>query len=95
MHRAGWALVKISESGEIDAAIWGQVGERLPQTSPASEFVAGLAASGFKAREVRTDFAGLASLGVASYEALANRKNIYSGIRVQIRGRNPTCGLPK
>ncbi len=95
MHRAGWALVKLTDTGDLAAAIWGQVGDRLPQTSPASEFVAGLAASGFRAREVRTDFAGLASLGIASYEALANRRNLYSGVRIQIKGRCPHLGLAK
>ena len=95
MVRAGRALIALTPEGDLAAAIWGQVGQCLPQTSPASEFVAGLAAAGFRAREVRTDFAGLASLGFASFEALANRRNIYSGIRVQIKGRRPDLGFSK
>ncbi len=95
MHRAGWALVALKDNGDLAAATWGQVGEALPQTSPASEFVAGLAASGFRAREVRTDFAGLASLGIASYEALSNRKTSFRESVYRLRAGAPRSAFPR
>jgi hypothetical protein len=95
LNAAGWALVALTDDGDVATAIWGQIGDGLPQTSPASEYVAGLAASDLRAREVRTDFAGLAALGSSPHEALASRKNIYSGLRVQIKGRSPHLGYAK
>jgi hypothetical protein len=95
LNAAGWALIVLTDSGELDAALWGQVGDGLPQTSPASEYVAGLAGSTLQLREVRSDYKGLAALEHLSIEALASRKNIYSGLRVQIKGRNPSLQYSK
>jgi hypothetical protein len=74
LNSAGWALVSLDTDGNLSAAIWGQVGSRLPQTSPASEYVAGMAAADLQAREVRADFKGLSALGTSSLEVIANRK---------------------
>ncbi len=95
MNTAGWAVIALDSDGNLAAAIWGQVGRRLPQTSPASEYVAGMAAAEHQVQEVRCDFRGLAALGTSSLEALAFRKNPYSGLRVQIKGRAPQASFIK
>ncbi len=89
LNSAGWALVALDSDGNLTAAIWGQVGRSLPQTSPASEYVAGMAAANMQASEVRADFKGLAALSTSSMETASHRKNVYSGLRVQIKGKAP------
>jgi hypothetical protein len=95
MHLAGWSVISLTPNGNLAAAVWGQVGESLPQSSPASEYVAGMAAVELHASQIRTDFKGLASLESSPHAALASRKNLYSGLRVQMRGRSPQTTYSK
>jgi hypothetical protein len=44
-HRTGWSVVKVALDGVLLAWMRGVVGRALPQTSPASEHVAGVAAA--------------------------------------------------
>ena len=94
-HRAGWSLVKIADDGTLIAAAWGAVGALLPQTASASEYIAGLAAAVFSAKEVRADFSGVAAIASLSSASIGHRKSMYSGVKIQIRGRCPNMVTEK
>ena len=64
-HRAGWSVVKVAYDGTMTAWMRGAVGDQLPQTSPASEYVAGLAAATAKGEGVTVancDYKGIEAL---------------------------------
>jgi hypothetical protein len=95
-HRAGWGLAALDEHGNLLASVWGRVGARLPQTNPAAEYVAGLAAAILGAAEVRTDFSGLARLGNKSATEAAHRLAFHGGLKLLILGRSsPSCRFLK
>ncbi len=85
--RTGWAVVKVSPSGELLASVSGQVGRALPQSSAASEYVAALVASGFpKITLTYSDYKNLDELESIPIESALHPKGMYSGIRRRIRG---------
>ena len=88
-HTAAWAIVKLHPAtAEPIAVLSGPVGQSLPPTSQAAEYVAGLAVAVHCpfATLVHTDFQGLVSLETQTIGEYAHRANYYSGIKLQIRG---------
>ncbi len=87
LHHATWAVVALTQAGEVSAVISGSVGTQLPKTAAASEHVAALAAA------VRTDASDILSdtqnmTGIERWPRaqLCDLGNFYSGVRVLIRG---------
>ena len=81
LNRAGWAITKLSENGDLEAVLSGPVWFGLPQTSPAAEFIA-LAALGQVAAptaEVFSDFVGAVRAYNEGPPAM-NGKRPYAGI---------------
>ena len=86
-HRTGWAVCKVSETGDLLASVSGRVGRQLPQTSAASEYIAGLVASSFPRVTVAySDYKNLHAVESAPLESVIHPKGMYSGIRRRIRG---------
>ncbi len=91
-HRTGWAVCKIDERGQLLAWARGVVGRQLPQTSPASEHVATLAAAtapGGHVTRVNSDYKGLEHVEELQPHQLYARSQIYSGARQQLIGKMP------
>ena len=91
-HRTDWSVVKVAYDGTMTAWMRGTVGDQLPQTSPASEHVAGLAAATAKGEGVtvaNSDYKGLEALEERPAFAVYERTQIYSGVKAQIVGRRP------
>ena len=91
-HRTGWAICKVSEEGELMGYMRGVVGSGLPQTSPAAEHVAGLAAAAAPGGLVAcalSDYQGLAHLQDKAPWIVYARQQIYAGVKLQILGRAP------
>ena len=91
-HRTGWSVVKVSQSGILQGYIRGVVGSGLPQTSPASEHVACLAAAAAPGGQVScalSDYKGLEHLEAKAPWTVYNRQQIYAGVKLQIRGKAP------
>ncbi len=88
-YRAGWAVVKVSRDGVVLAWARGVLGQQLPQSSPASENVAPLAAVLLSERveTAFSDFQGVIGLEQLPMQQLGHRKVIYAEVRVQTRGR--------
>ena len=91
-NKAGWAVVKLSEDGVVLAWARGPVGKLLPQTSPASENVAVLAAATLTQRvdEARSDYKALEGIESQGLDKLLHRKSTYAGVRRLVRGRAPS-----
>ncbi len=87
-HRSGWALVKLSPTGECLAKVWGPVGALLPQTSPAGEYTAVLAAVSLfpGITSIVTDYQGVVDLPQLPGEVALHRKSFYAGLKLLIRG---------
>jgi hypothetical protein len=86
-NATGWAVCKISPEGQLLASVSGQVGKQLPQTSPASEYVASLVAAGFpRVTTTYSDYKNLQGVEALSDETALHPKGVYSGIRRRIRG---------
>ncbi len=70
----------------------GPSGEAPPQTSPASENVAALAAATLTRTvdEARSDYKALEGIESQSLDRLLHRKSTYAGVRRLIRGRAPS-----
>ncbi len=91
-HRTGWSVCKVSEQGELLGYMRGVVGSALPQTSPASEHVAGLAAANAPGGQVEcalSDYKGLDQLQDRAPWDVYARQQIYAGVKLQILGRAP------
>ncbi len=89
-HRTGWSVCKVSESGTLLGYMRGVVGSGLPQTSPASEHVAALAAAAAPGGRVScalSDYKGLERLEDKAPWIVYARQQIYAGVKLQIRGR--------
>ena len=85
--RTGWAVIKMSENGDLLATASGRVGRQLPQTAAAGEYVAALVASGFQRATVAySDYKNLSGIESIPIEAALHPKGTYSGIRRRIRG---------
>jgi hypothetical protein len=83
-------VVKVSRDGVTLAWARGVLGQLLPQSSPASEHVAPLAAV-LLSQSVHTalsDYSGVVGLESAPVQTLCHRKSMYAGLRLEIRGRS-------
>ena len=88
-HKAEWGLIKLDRDGNVVARLYGRVGDKLPQTSPAGEHLAVLAAASLLpwVSEVRSDFKGVADMHVRDRLSLYNSKGFYSGLNMMTLGR--------
>ncbi len=92
-HRTGWSVIKISQDGVLLAWMRGTVGNALPQTSPASEHVATLAAvtaPGAGVTQANSDYKGLEHVEQMPAYAVYDRSQIYAGVKLEICGRMPS-----
>ena len=89
--QTGWSVCKVSSDGVLLGYLCGSVGTQLPQPAPAAEYVAGLAlaTSASSPTVSMADYKGLAGLESAPQDSISYRKSIYSGLKLQIRGRAP------
>lgn len=86
-HATGWSVCKVSRDGVLLASISGRMGRQLPQTSTASEHVAGLAAAAQEgATTVSSDYKNLAVVEALRDAVALHPKGMYSGVRRRIRG---------
>ena len=91
-HRTGWSVVKVALDGVLLAWMRGVVGRALPQTSPASEHVAGVAAAtapGGGITKVNSDYQGLEHVEEQPPHLLYSRSQLYAGPKMLIVGRRP------
>ena len=84
--------MKVSQDGVLLAWAAGAVGRDMPNTSPASENVAALAAATLSPTitQARSDYKGLEGLQDRDLHAISNRRSPYAGVHKLIRGKAPS-----
>ncbi len=88
-YQAGWSVVKISTEGVVLAWARGVLGTQLPQSSPAAENLAVLAAmtSSKRLSPVLSDYQGVAGLVARPPREVGHRKALYAGVRLLARSQ--------
>ena len=71
-HRAGWAVCKVSEDGVLLAYIRGRAGQKVPQTSPATEHLGVLKAAsiGTEVTKANSDYKGFGHIEATPMECI-------------------------